>query len=79
MVGVRFAATEVNPGLIAILCGGSAVVTPAVDVAQDIAASPAHAPDRPAALADESVPKLARLSHVTSPAIMRRIDTPMRA
>jgi hypothetical protein len=47
MVGVRFDATEVIPGLTEVLCDGSAVVTPAVDVAQDIAASPAHAPDRP--------------------------------
>lgn len=33
MVGVRFAATEVIPGLTEVLCYGSAVVvTPAVDV-----------------------------------------------
>jgi uncharacterized protein YbjQ (UPF0145 family) len=32
LVGVRFDATEVIPGLIEVLCYGSAVVTPAVDV-----------------------------------------------
>jgi uncharacterized protein YbjQ (UPF0145 family) len=32
MVGVRFDATEVIPGLTEVLCYGSAVVTPAVDV-----------------------------------------------
>ena len=47
MVGVRFDATEVIPGVTEVLCDGSAVVTLVVDVAQDIAASPAHAPDRP--------------------------------
>jgi hypothetical protein len=32
MVGVRFAATEVIPGVTEVLCDGSAVVTPVVDV-----------------------------------------------